>query len=142
MEDANTKREILIDSLTTSGFDIREISKKPLLYKVNGSILNIRTDSKYKDKASGKEFWYGLNKNVLKRADYVLYQMVNEKYFLLIPSDFLSENWENFYESEKNVNERSFMIQWDELKIVAYHRICVDKYYCNMDEKEGLIFDL
>lgn len=142
MKDENNKRQKLIDSLIAIGLNVREISKRPLLFKVNKNIVNIRTNYKYKNKPTGEEFWYDVNKTALQKADYVLYQMINEKYFLFISSDFLLENWDNFYTSKSSDNNRNFMIEWDELSIVAHERICVDKCYCNIDEKEGLIFDL
>jgi hypothetical protein len=142
MKEVKKKQMSLLDNISKNGFNIREVSKSPLIYNVNDNTVNIKTKQTFKDKKHGKEFWYGVYKSVLKKSEYTMIQMVDNNSFLFIPSDFLLKNWLYFYSKDNSQRYQTFMIEWDSSEIVANKRINIDNYYCNIEDKIGIIFKL
>jgi len=142
MKKVKIKQKTLIDNLLKNGFQVKELSKSPLLFNVNGKLVNVKTKLTFNDKKHGKEFWFGVYKSVLNKTEYTLIQMVDNNSFLFFTSKFLLENWSSFYTANKSETFRTFMIEWDSSNLVSNKRIDIDNFYCNIEDNEGLIFKI
>ncbi|MFN8238365.1 MAG: hypothetical protein U0T77_09355 [Chitinophagales bacterium] len=142
MRKVKQKQEDLIDNLRKNGFKITQLSKSPLLFSINDKAVNLKTKLNFNSNKHGREFWFGVYKSILKKYEYTLIQMVDKNSFLFINSKFLLDNWNNFYSKNDSNTYRTFMIEWDSLNLVANKRLDINSYYCNLEEKTGIIFNL
>jgi hypothetical protein len=49
-KEVKKKQMSLLDNISKNGFNIREVSKSPLIYNVNDNTVNIKTKQTFKDK--------------------------------------------------------------------------------------------
>ncbi len=133
--EAKEKLEDFISKLESLGYEVREVSKKPQIYSINGELVNIRSRGKSKETADGSTlFWYSIAFSVLQYVKWVIYLTTESDYFVMLPSSFLESLKDRMYPDRKNAGVGVFDIDWDGLMIELKQgeRISIDDYYHNL----------
>jgi len=111
---AGEKLEDFINKLESMGCEVKPVSKKPQIYRINGELVNIRSRGKSKRVAGGTGFWYNVSFSVLEEVNSVIYLMTDSDYFVKFPSSFLERLEDRMYPDSKNVGVGVFDIDWTE----------------------------
>lgn len=134
-EGANDKREGFIDKLSSLGIKVEEISRKPIVYRVNGRLVNVRSRDVPRVAPDGtRRFWYSLSTNVLEDVDLVIYLTTEPDYFVMIPSGFLANYVDKMSVANGQPATRVFDVDWDNLQLILNEglRVDIDRFYCNL----------
>ena len=66
---AEEKLDGFINKLTSLGYRVTEVQKRPQIYSINGELVNIRSRGKSRETADGSRlFWYSVAFSVLQDA--------------------------------------------------------------------------
>ena len=136
---AKEKLEDFISKLESRGYEVREVSKKPQIYSINGELVNIRSRGKSKETADGsKRFWYNVAFSVFQDVKWVIYMTTESDYFVMLPSSFLENLKGRMYPDRSNAGVGVFDIDWDSMTIELKQgkRISIDDYYHNLIHRE------
>jgi len=142
---AKEKLEDFINKLASLRYEVREVSKKPQIYSINGKLVNIRSRGMSKRIAGGMGFWYSVSFSVLKEVKWVIYLMTNSDDFVMLPSSFLDSLKDRMHPDRKNPGVGVFDIDWTEgylvLKDGKLERIC-DRIY-NLSDRDFIqVFEI
>ncbi len=136
--DAKEKLEGLLRGLALSGHTVREVSKKPQVYSIDGHLVNIRSRGKLRRAAEGdRQFWYSVAFSVLEKVQWVIFMTTEANYFVMLPSDFLDSLKDRMYPDRSTEGLKGvFDIDWDQLEMVLRggERVSINDYYQNLDE--------
>jgi hypothetical protein len=135
---AETKLAGFVTKLASLGYEVREVSKKPQIYSINGEPVNIRSRSKHRNAAYGRSFWYDIPFSVLHGVTSVVYLMTESDYFVKFPATFLESVKDRIYLAENKAGVGVFDIDWDNPKIVLKQGevVGIGQYYHNLTEPE------
>ena len=136
---AEEKLESFINKLTSLGYRVIIISKKPQIYSINGELVNVR--SRGKSRKTGevdRRFWYSVSFSVLQDVKWVIYMTTGSDYFVLLPSSFLESLKDRMYPDRSKSEVGVFDIDWDNLRIDLKQgeRISISDYYHNLTHPE------
>ncbi len=67
------KLDNFISKLMLLGYGVREVSKKPQIYSIDGEFVNIRSRGNSKEDVDGRQFWYSVTFSVLQEVKWVIY---------------------------------------------------------------------
>lgn len=132
--ESEEKIEDFINKLSSLGYKIQEVRKKPQLYSINDELVNIRSRGKHKNAAYGRSFWYSVTFNVLQEVKWVIYLMTSSDYFIMFPSSFLENLKDRMYSDRSKTGVGVFDIDWDNEMIVLKQGelIRISEYYHNL----------
>jgi len=135
---AEEKLEDFINKLASLGYEVREVSKKPQIYSINGELVNIRSRGKSKEIAGGKGFWYSVHFSVLQKVKWVIYLTTDSDHFMMLPSSFLESLRDRMYPYRRNAGVGVFDIDWDEQAMVLRQGeiVRIYDYYHNLIDQE------
>ena len=135
---AKEKLEDFINKLESRGYEVREVSKKPQIYSINGELVNIRSRGKSKEIAGGRGFWYSVTFSVLQYVKWVIYLTTDSDHFMMFPSSFLDSLKDRMYPDRKNAGVGVFDIDWDNEMIVLKEGevIRVGEYYHDLTDED------
>ena len=132
---AEEKLDGFINKLTSLGYRVTEVQKRPQIYSINGELVNIRSRGKSRETADGSGlFWYSVAFSVLQDAKWVIYITTEPDYFIMLPSSFLESFKDRMYPDRSKAGVGVFDIDWDSMMIELKHgeRISIDDYYHNL----------
>lgn len=128
-----------IGNLVSLGYKIEIVSHRPQIYKINEVLVNIRSTSNIKNLNTGQIFWYDVRWDVLTQVEFVIFIMTSPEYLLKIPTQVLKDFYPNMYPSRKSTKAKSFMINWDGLKLTCNNlEMNINEYYQNLTYQEEL----
>ena len=135
---AEEKLEDFINKLASWGYEVREVSKKPQIYSINGERVNIRSRSRSEQRTYGRRFWYSVTFSVLQDVKWVIYLTTDSDHFMMLPSSFLDSLKDRMYPDRKDAGVGVFDIDWDNEMIVLKQGeiISVSNYYHQLDDPE------
>ena len=135
---AEEKLEDFINKLTSRGYEVEKVSKKPQIYSINGARVNIRSRGKSKEIAGGRGFWYSVHFSVLQDVKWVIYLTTDSDHFMMFPSSFLDSQKDRMYPDRKNAGVGVFDIDWDNEMIVLKEGEIkrIGEYYHNLRDRE------
>lgn len=132
---AEEKLDGFINKLTSLGYKVTEVQKKPQIYSINGELVNIRSRGESKETVDGSRlFWYSVAFSVLQDAKWVIYMTTEPDYFIMLPSSFLESLKDRMYPDSSKAGVGVFDIDWDSMMIELKQgeRISIDDYYHNL----------
>ena len=132
--ESEEKLEDFINKLSSLGYRIQEVRRKPQLYSINDKLVNIRSRGKHKSTAYGRSFWYSVTFNVLQEVKWVIYLMTSPDYFFMFPSSFLGNLKDRMYSDRSKTGVGVFDIDWDNEMMVLKQGelIRINEYYYNL----------
>ena len=136
--EAEEKLEGFINKLVSLGYEVREVSKKPQIYSINGERVNIRSRSRSERRTYGRRFWYSVHFSVLQDVKWVIYLTTDSDHFMMLPSSFLDSLKDRMYPDRKNAGVGVCDIDWDNEMIVLKQGeiISIHDYYHQLDDRE------
>ena len=132
--ESEEKLEDFINKLSSRGYRIQEVRKKPQIYYINDECVNIRSRGKHRINAYGRSFWYSITFDVLQEVRWVVYLMTSSDYFIMFPSSFLEKLKDHMYPDKSKPGVGVFDIDWDNQMIVLKQGelIGISDYYHNL----------
>ncbi len=138
-EHCDEKIDKFINKLTSLGYTVRFVSKKPQYYEIDGQLVNLRcTRTMKEDSSRSRKFLYSVNYNAMREARWFIYLMTESDYFIMFPREFLCLLYERMYPDHSKPNEGVFDIEWDEMTINLQggEKEDINPYYHNLIHKE------
>lgn len=134
---AKQKLEGFISELKTLGYTVEPVHKKPQIYSINGSLVNIRSRGKIRQSdRSGRSFWYSVTFGVLKEVKWVIYLTTEADYFVMVPSSLLESLKDKMYPDKSKAATGIFDINWDDSTIKLRGESVYIKCYSLKDKEE------
>lgn len=135
---AKSRVNAFVSKLRLLNYSVNQVSVKPQIYAINNKLINIRATANIRENTSGVvTLWYDVSENILEQVDYIAYLTTTPDYFVLIPSEFLANLYQDMYVASDKEYARSFMVDWDACFLLLKQR-CVDvmNFYQNLIEVE------
>lgn len=112
------KLEDFINKLASRGYNVSVVKKKPQIFSIDGTLVNIRCRGKSKEITGGRGFWYSISFNVLQEVKWVIYITTTPDYFFMFPNTFLENLKDRMYPDKNKAGVGVFDLDWDNEMIV------------------------